>query len=760
MPALIVNSTFTLTCTGAGGSASKSATVTVTSTTPAPTVTLSANPVTVAPGATSMLTWSSTEATACTASGAWSGSKATAGSEVTSPITASSTYTLVCTGDGGSASDSTTVGVNAGSTAEIATVKLVNTGTTQQVNGVVTFGHYFKMGDVPPDMTVNAKRADGSLATLQVDVKARHSDNSLKHAVLTVLAPTLNGSATENLILSASASVNTATPIAIEDVLTSQFDAQVSLNLSGTVYTSSARALLQDSNLQPWLSGPLVSEWIVGAPVKSNGTPHNHLAAYFHVRAYGKPVTRVRVDAVVENGWTFKADSTAFDYVPSVSVGGNVVYNNNGAVLKHYHHSRWHTVGWWGSDPKLVALPSGQYLKASLAAPNFGVLTLQDSVYGGYAQTNVPMSNANLRVNWGDTGYDRQIGPLAEWDAAYVIGGDLRAYNAVLANAAAGGSYSYHYRDESTGTMPKIETYPALSEQGWRGGLVQGSGGNAYSHEPGADPSAHQPLLGYLAYVITGDYFFLEELQFLANYNLIWASGDGGRPLRLVGLQNRGRAWGLRTLGHAAALTPNDHPLKTYLINETNHNITTFTNDYATVGGSNYNVLGGVQDYDWPYGGAYPPWQNDFFVIAYGRLVELGFTNAQTMRNWLSKFPVGRMGGNDGNSGMCAHYATLYWLDAGISNGRGAPPPYVYYSNFGDFYQANFPTESQQPCPANGLMNASAYPTEATAYYANLRAALAYAVDANVGTSGLWEKIKMMGTPNYTTAPVWNIVPR
>jgi hypothetical protein len=56
-----------------------------------------------------MLTWSSTNATACTASGGWSGSLATSGSESTGPLSQPTAYTLTCTGAGGSATTTTTV---------------------------------------------------------------------------------------------------------------------------------------------------------------------------------------------------------------------------------------------------------------------------------------------------------------------------------------------------------------------------------------------------------------------------------------------------------------------------------------------------------------------------------------------------------------------------------------------------------------------------------------------------------------------------
>ena len=46
-----------------------------------PTVTLSANPGTVASGGSTTVTWSSTNATSCAASGSWSGAKNTSGTQ-------------------------------------------------------------------------------------------------------------------------------------------------------------------------------------------------------------------------------------------------------------------------------------------------------------------------------------------------------------------------------------------------------------------------------------------------------------------------------------------------------------------------------------------------------------------------------------------------------------------------------------------------------------------------------------------------------
>src|SRR5882672_2047029 len=79
---------------------------------PAPTASLAANPSSIASGGSSTLAWSSTNATSCFASGAWSGVKGTSGSQPTGALTASGNYSLTCTGSGGGTSASASVTVS------------------------------------------------------------------------------------------------------------------------------------------------------------------------------------------------------------------------------------------------------------------------------------------------------------------------------------------------------------------------------------------------------------------------------------------------------------------------------------------------------------------------------------------------------------------------------------------------------------------------------------------------------------------------
>lgn len=83
---------------------------------PEPAVSLMADPMTVSGNETSTLSWSSTDADSCVASGDWAGTRPTEGSEEVGPLAADSTFTLDCTGPGGSAAASVTVSTPAGDT--------------------------------------------------------------------------------------------------------------------------------------------------------------------------------------------------------------------------------------------------------------------------------------------------------------------------------------------------------------------------------------------------------------------------------------------------------------------------------------------------------------------------------------------------------------------------------------------------------------------------------------------------------------------
>jgi len=99
--------TYSLSCRGPAGIARGSVDLQVV---PSPALTLKAGAAEVAAGRTTTLRWSSTDATACTASGAWSGARNTSGSVTTDPLEAGeNVFTLRCEGPNGEDTESVTV---------------------------------------------------------------------------------------------------------------------------------------------------------------------------------------------------------------------------------------------------------------------------------------------------------------------------------------------------------------------------------------------------------------------------------------------------------------------------------------------------------------------------------------------------------------------------------------------------------------------------------------------------------------------------
>ncbi len=219
---ITTNKNFSAQCSGPGGiSAMASVTVTVQSA-PAPTVTLSANPTTVNSGGSSTLTWSSTNATGCTASGGWTGSKNASGSQTISNLTTTTQFGLVCAGAGGnSPMQSVTVTVN-GSPAPVPTLTFTGNPTTVSSGGssTLTWNSTNATGCTASGAWSGARAASGTQSltnltatgTYNLQCAGAGGNSPLRTVTITVnaaQAPTLTLSANPTTISSGQQSVLT-----------------------------------------------------------------------------------------------------------------------------------------------------------------------------------------------------------------------------------------------------------------------------------------------------------------------------------------------------------------------------------------------------------------------------------------------------------------------------------------------------------------------------------------------------------------------
>ena len=778
---LTATGTYTLTCSGSSGSASKSVTITVNPPT-LPSVSLSASPTTVLSGASSTLTWYSTNVTSCTASGDWTGSKGVSGQLSTGALNATKSYTLTCTGINGSTSKSTVVSLGVPlPVAYITSLDVVNTSNTNQLNVPLTFGHAFKAGDVPAGKVLAATLNDGTSIPLQLDAKATHADGSLRHAVVTVAVPTLAAGAIQNVRL-VSAGASSGTAVKLADLLATSFDAIASLNLNGKSYTASAKNLLQTTTPKAWLSGPLVSEWIVGGPVKqADGTPHAHLTAYFHVRAYAG-LGRIRVDMVIENNWTMVPSPQDFTYDVTLAVAGATAFSQAGLI--HYQHARWHKLAWWGSDPQLYAKLDTIYLQDSKAIPKYESLTPSVAFLNSVRQSTEPMTNGDHTAYMDATGGQDGIAILPRWDAVYAVSGEQRAFNYMQANSDGGAAYSVHYRDEITGYPISIDQHPNADLGGGSGADTIPRGTTSTPYEESAT-SSHQPSIAYLSYLVTGDYFYLEEMQFWSAYSLAYTAsyarhgeygypGDGSTGIFWNG-SLRGQAWAYRSVAQAAAITPDTHALKSYFNNKLLNNLAYDTFLYGPSGVSVDKTILGTMVNSW-LNTEYRAWQDDFFTGVMGVLVDLGYTQAVPLLNYKVLNVIGRMG-EDPTHAFCFQFGPAYQMTMG-------PTDTTFYSSWAEVYDAQLRNLAHTPTqtPDTGACGSPAmaawmtttlgstyvqyqetgYSDAPDGYYSQMQPALAAAVQSGAsGAAAAWAKSRLSAVkPDYANAPQWAIIPR
>ncbi len=643
-----------------------------------------------------------------------------------------------------------------------------------------TFAQVFAPGDVPAGLSVTVNVGGNPLPT-QVDDKAVHPDGSLRHAVITTRLPTLGaGQSLAAEIVTSDPAVN-GPAVSAAELLATPFDTVIELTLDGAVYTASARdALLADSSRR-WLEGPLVTEFMLRrAFATADGSMHPHLMARFDVRAY-QGLESVRVDVIVENNWTYVPDPRNFTYDVRVLVGGAEVYSLS--RLTHYRHARWHKVFWWGKEPGIYTRHDTRYLQATQAVPHYDPeLTIPEDVLEEQGQVQyTPMSNVEINDYMPEAGADKGIGPLPRWAARYLISGDPRAYHGVLANGDAGGSYAAHYRDIDTDLPVSLDDYPYVTgdkRQYPKDHIVALCETDCAS--PLTRDTAHQPSIAFLPYLLTGDHYYLEELLFWANGNLISSSigtREGSKGL-LRGQQVRGQAWSLRTLAQAAYITPDAHPMKAYFNEKLQNNIDYYLDLYANNPAANkLGALPHHNDLD-----TAAPWMDDFFTWAVGYTVELGYSDFLPMLAWKSKYPVGRMA-SPGDE-FCWIFGGVYQLAIGVAGDKTDPANWfqslneVYLNNFGNRQNSDGVYVRDMPCAGQEMAdwladfdrNRSSYlPGEMygysdspVGYPANLQPALAVAVDHGIANAGLaWQRlIDRAKFPDYSSNPQFAVTPR
>lgn len=609
-----------------------------------------------------------------------------------------------------------------------------------------TIGYAFRKGDVPNGVSLTL---DAGAA--QVIVKRRWNDNSVKHVVISGHVALSAGVPLAIEVVSGS---GPATPaLTSADIQAAAPSASVQCGSIGTVNLAS----LLGSPFRTWISGPEMVECHYRAQVGSDSS----LRVWFHVRLYRGG--RLRVRAICENGF-LDATTGNKSYVPTVTIGGATVYNNGGASLTHYGHTRWDAEGWIGGDPQVTPKHNVAQLIATRLVPNYWKRNPSASALNSLYQSYAPMQRGGWSQDQSGPGFHNDIGLLPLWDALYCSSGDSRAYRSVMANSRALNSYGIVWRDSADNLPTRPSGRPNWSVDGNHQG-----GSNGWSTGPLNWDMAHHGSAGYVAYLISGDYYFLETMQHQASLcYLCNDENDGVGTSRIFAGQTRAMAWSLRTVGQLAAIGPAGDSVTSDYTALLANNMTYWNGQSQRPG---QNLLGVLYSYELATGGYGPgilsPWQQNFVVQTHGHLSDLepllDMSALNSVRNYYDRWPVGMLGGN-GVSNYCYTQAGNYTLK--VANSQTSDTA-NYYDSWGTVYEQTIGSQNLS-CGTSLQGSSGGDPAEAsTGYWGNLMPAIAQAVDhgatdaaaawARLTSASNWNTVASSG---FDDIPIWGIVPR
>ncbi len=643
-----------------------------------------------------------------------------------------------------------------------------------------TVGHAFKQGDVPSGSGVV-----GSIASMQVVPKNVWPDGSLKVAIISGRI-SLAANSTTSIMLSLGSPAG-GTDLTTSNLRATNITASIGAGSFGTASWSNADF---DAPFQTWITGPEMSSWIYRKPIGSDP----HLVGWLEVRLYAGGA--VEVLPWVENGYLLVPGPTEKNATYTFTLSGSQRFSQSIDLL---NHQRTVLISgsifsyWLGSDPQIVAKHDVTYLQSTLLVPTYTGVTSSSSVlWSRIATSYAPLAQSNYPTAMGSAGYSPSIGPLPEWDVAYLTSNaDPRSYRGIIYDGYTAGRYGIHYRDETTNRPPRFSSYPTLVLEG-SSGITDAGASAAGTYTPVASgtipptwKTSHHPSVGYMAYLVTGHFYFMEEIEFSATVDFL-KQNSAGPYVNRQGIKGifptdsganttRGSAWAVRTLVQAATITPDADPLHGEYVTSFAENVNYLHGLFVAT--PNNNPQGVCAPYsDYTVGDPYMHsiWMEDFLTFAFGygkSLSLLTGTNASkldALLAWKYQSVVGRLGGG-GSTEYCFRDAAAYTFAVARSDGAkwdGTDSGASWYSNWGENYVGTV-GHANDCNSGNDLRGTSgADPSDPAGYWGNLRPALSYAVDQ--GASGAAAAYaRLTAASNYAPiaaafndTPVWGVRPR
>ncbi len=622
-----------------------------------------------------------------------------------------------------------------------------------QAGRVTTFGQVFRAGDWPRGTGLVAEW-NGRAVPIQTDVKARHADGSVRHAIVSLVNPDA-GSAQISLRTGGSAAARAALPI--EPIIRRGYDLTLDLEVNGRRLSVDAARLLREAlgrGEKPWLSGPLATE----IRVKEKLSPE--LTAILDIRALASGA--VRTSVAVHNDDMFATAGKDIPYRAVVRMGGQTMVDHR---ITHRRFANWREIVWAGAAPSRAhVVYDYPYMIAAGAVPawdpelDINRAFFEQSTDIGGTDTG-PMGNAMILKAMPTSGGRADIGMVPDWTLAWLRSQSPSARAAMMGNAEAAGSIPWHIRDPKTMRAPVLDDHPrywldARANQG-----TNGHGPMVTDVEGWNLDNAHQPEMAYVPYLISGDRHLLDELIAQTAFALFsYDSNPGyrdGAEGNLTDDEVRGQAWANRTHGYAAFITPDTHPDKQYLTGKLRQRLLWYPRAYTArddLGGpARYETSGWIEG---PYPTGYVAnWQHDFFSQSLSQIARMGFAEALPVYNYTRKYHLNRFLRSDFNPLWATHYTTPH------ADKQSDKP----YATWREIAQAGLAGGEFEPNPTeqNGTGGAAwDFAAQGRAGYASLVGAFRDPLIAEAYARLVHGSIGMQsGAEGFAKHPKWGIVP-
>jgi hypothetical protein len=496
--------------------------------------------------------------------------------------------------------------------------------------GYTSYGQAFRPGDLRPSQGL-ALQADGRSFPVQMDVKASYADGSVRHAVLSLGGLGLTSPA-EGVLVPATPS---AGKLADPDPLVVEIVGQL-----GEGATSTYRLVLDPAKASDvWLDGPFAREVTVCAMAGPL------LGVTADMRRYGDGSERTRL--TFENHKVYADARRDLGYRVTVSRGDETLLTET--IGLHYRNAGWTVV--LGARPAHHVVQDPELLMAAHAVPPLR-RDLALPARATLVEPVRPGDHAPL-VPYMPTGGGRpDIGVMTGWGAAWALTQAPAAQATMMRAAEIGITIPWHFEDDGTGLPVRTDERPGFWADA-RGSQESVSGADRFPVTlfDGRDGGwtvdiAHRPSLAYPAYLATGEAVFARELAHEAAFAIsgIWPDLRGEGTLVIDTLQLREMAWSLRSVGNAAWLLPDDHPLKGYFETALDANLRALAARHLSRTVRREAAVPGFFRQDSGRDAkAIAPWQNDFATIVLAQEALRGSPVAAELVRWTTNYVAGRV---------------------------------------------------------------------------------------------------------------------